>query len=59
MIGYHNRRFLKEYFTAINNKAKYVHKRQRDILLFSWPNDIVFDKWMAEIAPDEPFGEDP
>ena len=49
---------LKHKFVVINNKAEYVLKRQGDILQFSWPDDILFDKWMVEIAPDEQFVED-
>ena len=49
---------LKQEFVTINNKAEYVLQRQRDILQFHWPDDALFDKWMAEIAPGEQFDED-
>lgn len=32
-------------------------KRQGDILQFTWPDDVLFDKWMAEIPSDEQFVE--
>ena len=32
-------------------------KRQGDILQFAWPDDLLFDKWMAEIPPGEQFVE--
>ena len=49
---------LKQEFFAINNEAKYVLQRQRDSLQFHWPDDTLFDKWMAEIALGEKFDED-
>ena len=44
---------LKQDFVAIYNEAEYVLKRKRDILHFNWPDDIVFDTWMADLFSNE------
>ena len=48
---------LKQEFVDIDSKAKFFIKKQQDILQFDWLDDTLFDKWMAEIAPNEQFEE--
>lgn len=44
---------LKQNFVSIDKEAKYVIKKQSDILQFNWPDDTLFDKWMANVTSDE------
>lgn len=49
---------LKKEFVDIDSKVEFFIKRKQDILHFDQPDDVLFDKWMAEIAPGEHFEED-
>ena len=48
---------LKQDFVSIDREAKYVLRKQCDILKFNWPDDTLFDMWMADIASNEQFKE--
>ena len=37
-------------FIQIHKLGEYVMKKQHDILQFDWPDDTLFDKWMADFA---------
>ena len=41
---------LRQYFVEIEKIEEYVMKKQHDILHFDWPDDTLFDKWMAELV---------
>ena len=44
---------LKQDFVDIDKEGEYVIKNQWDILQFNWPDDTLFDRWMAEMDPGE------
>ena len=49
---------LKEEFVDFEKEASYILKKQNDILQFSWPDDIQFDTWMADLLLDKQLEED-
>ena len=44
---------LKQDFVNINKEVEYIIKKQHDILHFNWPDDTLFDKWLADMSPNE------
>ena len=48
---------MKQDLIKIDKVAEYVFKKKNDILQFNWPDDTLFDKWMANIVSDEQWEE--
>lgn len=41
---------FKKEFDEIKKLGKYVVKKQHEILNFNWPDDSLFNKWMADLS---------
>lgn len=44
---------LKHDFVIIDKEAEYVIRKKHGILHFNWPDDTLFEEWMADISSSE------